>query len=678
VTDKFERLGNFVLLEKLNSGGMAEVYLAKSIGASGINKFVAVKRILPQYADNREFIEMFKDEAKIAVNLSHNNVVSITDFKAERNQLYLVMEYVQGQNLRQMLQQKKKKNFELQLSHIIFIIKEVSAGLDHAHRLVDKASNLPLNIIHRDMSPQNIMISYEGSVKVIDFGIAKAESQMENTRSGTLKGKFSYMSPEQAEGKSVDQTTDIFSLGIILWELIADDRLFLSNNEVNILRRIKDCDIPDLRKVNPNVPFELERIVKKALAKDRTLRYQNATDLYKDLARFLNKEYPDFTSSEFGNFMKVLFEEDYKGAQDKLVEFSRVSLNTPQKEKNDPENTQIAISTDTQTLSTQTRPTEKSGILDEKNIKGPLGIDENPVATTIHLEDLNQSNKNSNVFKKQLPEENKRQIPEENKTSQPGARTNTLTPRHKKSNGFLDFITYTFMLTVLIFGTKVGFNYLPEKTKKEVASRLSFLSIGSLDQPSLTQRKPPVVVPPSQLPVKTKESPTLVPPPVVPAPPAPTPAAPQKNTVVASITSEPVRAHVFINGVDTGQMTPARITVNENENTEISVFAEGYLRLTKTYKISRDGVSIPFTLQKYPQGEVNIDVPFAGAEVVVFVDGIKLSEKLPIKRYSVPAGIPVHILVKNTFSGAFTEATVQVIKDEKKNLILYLEDKKKD
>jgi serine/threonine protein kinase len=316
------------LLEKLNAGGMAEVYLAKSIGANGVNKFFAIKRILPQYADNREFIDMFKEEAKIAVNLDHSNVVSIIDFKADKNQLYLVMDYVQGQNLRQLLQQKKKKNLELNLPFIVNIVREVAAGLEHAHKCVDKTSGKALNIIHRDMSPQNIMISYEGEVKIVDFGIAKAETAGDTTKVGTLKGKFSYMSPEQAEGQIVDQVTDIFSLGIILWELIADDRLFIANNEVNILKRIKECDIPDIRRVVPTVPAELEKIVKKSLMKDKAQRYQNAGEMIKDLTRFLNKEYPDFTKTDFATFVKFLFDEELKSNQNQLVKYAKIQMET--------------------------------------------------------------------------------------------------------------------------------------------------------------------------------------------------------------------------------------------------------------------------------------------------------------------------------------------------------------
>jgi serine/threonine protein kinase len=283
---QLERFGKYILLEKLAAGGMAEVYLSKNTGANGVSKFVAIKRILPQYSDNEEFVKMFKEEAKIAVNLSHSNVVQIHEFGVERNQFYLVMEYVEGRNLRQIVNELKKQDNHLRIDQVVFIVKEVAAGLDHAHRSLDGTTGKPLNIIHRDMSPQNIMVSFDGEIKIIDFGIAKAASQTEATQIGTLKGKFGYMSPEQAESSKIDSRTDVFSLGIVLWELLAKERLFSASNEANILEKVRDCAVPSLRKINPSIHPDLEKIIKKALAKDRELRYQTSAAFEKDLNIF--------------------------------------------------------------------------------------------------------------------------------------------------------------------------------------------------------------------------------------------------------------------------------------------------------------------------------------------------------------------------------------------------------
>jgi serine/threonine-protein kinase len=167
--------------------------------------------------------------------------VRVLDFGEEQGTPYLVMEYVEGQNLRQILNHLKKENKDFSIDQVIYIVKQVAAGLDHAHRCIDPNTGRPLNITHRDMSPQNIMVSFEGETKIIDFGIAKAENQLEVTKAGTLKGKFGYMSPEQADGHPIDLRTDIFSLGIVLWELLANDRLFTSSSEAAILRKIREC-----------------------------------------------------------------------------------------------------------------------------------------------------------------------------------------------------------------------------------------------------------------------------------------------------------------------------------------------------------------------------------------------------------------------------------------------------
>ncbi len=325
----FETFGNYILLEKLAAGGMAEVYLAKKIAASGVQKFVAVKRILSQFSDSEDFIAMFKDEAKIAINLSHSNVVSIYDFGIEKQQFYIVMEFVEGRNLRQILNRMKRVDKFFSVAQVVHIIKQVAAGLDHAHRCIDPTTGQPLNIIHRDMSPQNVMLGFEGESKIVDFGIAKAAHQIEATRAGTLKGKFGYMSPEQVEGQSVDSRTDIFALGIMTWEMLANQRLFLANSEINTLRKIRECDVPSLRKINPNIPAELDQIVKKTLEKDKVERYQTAGDLHRDLQGFLSRFDPDFSTQDLSQFVKSLFSEEIIQIRKKQIVYAQVTVQAP-------------------------------------------------------------------------------------------------------------------------------------------------------------------------------------------------------------------------------------------------------------------------------------------------------------------------------------------------------------
>jgi eukaryotic-like serine/threonine-protein kinase len=356
VSQTFESFGKYVLLEKLATGGMAEVYLAKSSGANGVGKFFAVKRILPQFSESQEFIDMFKDEAKLVSNLQHSNIVSLYEFGVEKTQFFIVMEYIDGRNLRQILNKMKKQGVMFSTEQVLFIIREIAAGLDHAHRSLDKQTGKPLNIIHRDMSPQNVMVSFEGENKIVDFGIAKAETQVETTRAGTLKGKFGYMSPEQAEGQTLDVRTDVFSLGILLWELLANDRLFVSNNEINTLRKIRDCQIPSLRKINPNINPELERIVTKTLAKDRNFRYQTAAALQRDLNKFMNRSYPDFSPHDFSLFVKNLFQQEILESRRKQIEYARADIRIttaelPQAPKSPPTLAEIESASDEPSIS---------------------------------------------------------------------------------------------------------------------------------------------------------------------------------------------------------------------------------------------------------------------------------------------------------------------------------------
>ena len=342
----YEVYGNYTLLEKLAMGGMAEVFLAKKSGVIGVDKFVAIKRILPQHSQQEEFIEMFKHEASIAINLSNSNIVSIFEFGLEKKQFYIVMDYVPGRNLRQILNHIRKAEVNLSVEHAIFIVREIAAGLDYAHRAMDSKTGKPLNIIHRDISPQNVMVSFEGEVRIVDFGIAKAESQTEATQAGTLKGKFGYMSPEQVEGLALDLRTDIFSLGILLWELLANDRLFLANNEQATIRKIRECKIPPLRTLNPGIPAELERIVNKALTRDRNIRYQAAAAMQKDLTVFLNKYFPMFTSQDFSGFMKKQFNAEILENRKKQMEYSSVKHERKTKDRDFDEVTVTSTNTD--------------------------------------------------------------------------------------------------------------------------------------------------------------------------------------------------------------------------------------------------------------------------------------------------------------------------------------------
>lgn len=314
---------NLILLEKLAAGGMAEVFRAKQLGLDGFEKVVALKRILPHYSQKDEFKTMFRREANLSGLLHHSNIVQVFGNGEYEGYLYLLMEYVNGKNVRQLLASADKLKIKIPVEMCCYIICEAAKGLDYAHQLKDENTDAPLNIIHRDMSPQNIMMSYEGDIKIVDFGIAKVSTTAdeEETRAGVLKGKFGYMSPEQAEGAKLDKRTDVFALGIILFELLTQRRLFTSKDDLKTLKLVQECKVPRPSKYNPNVDGSLDQIVLKTLEKDKSLRYQSAHELYEDLQRYLNQKYPKFLPTEFSSYLKKTFSmqiEEEKRKRDKV------------------------------------------------------------------------------------------------------------------------------------------------------------------------------------------------------------------------------------------------------------------------------------------------------------------------------------------------------------------------
>ncbi|MEL7371912.1 MAG: serine/threonine-protein kinase, partial [Myxococcota bacterium] len=273
---------DLLLLERINVGGMAEVFRAKAFGVEGFERVVAVKRILPALAEDEEFIEMFIDEARIAANLTHQNIVQIYELGKSDDMYFISMEYIAGRDLRQILDRQQKKGELLDHGAAAFILSRVCEALDYAHRKRDPAGR-PLNIIHRDVTPQNVILSYEGEVKLCDFGIAKAATRMSRTQVGVLKGKYAYMAPEQVQGHPVDHRGDIFALGVIFYEMLTGKRLFLGETDYATLEAVRVADIPSPRTHVPDLPEGLEKVVMGMLARDPEDRYAWASDVQDDL-----------------------------------------------------------------------------------------------------------------------------------------------------------------------------------------------------------------------------------------------------------------------------------------------------------------------------------------------------------------------------------------------------------
>jgi serine/threonine-protein kinase len=274
------------VIEKLESGGMAEVFRAESEGLQGFRKQVAIKRVLPHLSEKKKFISMFLDEARLSARLSHSNCVQVFDIGVGDNAYFIVMEYVDGANLKSVYESLKKQGHKFPVPAAVWICAEICKGLAYAHELTDQNGE-PMHIVHRDMSPPNVLITKFGEVKIVDFGLAKANSQLEKSEPGIIKGKFSYLSPEAAMGQDVDSRTDIFAVGIILWELLSGQRLFLGETDFQTVKKVQQAVIPPITQINPDVTPELERIIAKALARDPNARYQYARDLARDLNKFL-------------------------------------------------------------------------------------------------------------------------------------------------------------------------------------------------------------------------------------------------------------------------------------------------------------------------------------------------------------------------------------------------------
>jgi serine/threonine protein kinase len=310
VAERATPFGKYFLLERINVGGMAEVYKAKTVGVEGFEKIVAIKRILPSVAADEQFIKMFVDEAKITSQLSHANLAQTFDLGKIDDAYYIAMEYVPGKDLRSVFERLKRRGERMPLPLAAWVMGRVCEGLDYAHRKRD-ASGRELHIVHRDVSPQNIILSYEGEVKLIDFGIAKAANKITKTQAGILKGKFGYMSPEQVRGLPLDRRSDIFAAGVVLYELCTGERLFTGSSDFSVLEKVQQARVKPPSQVEASIPLKLERIVLKALAREPEDRYQQAADVAAELTRFLLEGQPrPVTRDDLSAFMKATFPED--------------------------------------------------------------------------------------------------------------------------------------------------------------------------------------------------------------------------------------------------------------------------------------------------------------------------------------------------------------------------------
>ncbi len=309
--------GPYRLCFQIASGGMASVYLAIKRGPSGFSKRVALKRVHPHLTEEGEdFVEMFLDEARIASAIHHPNVCAVTDFGEVDGAYFMAMEYLMGESLRRLQRGLSESDIDFRHRELMAarIIARACDGLHAAHELRDDRGQ-PLHVVHRDVSPQNLMIGFDGSVKVMDFGIAAARNRVHHTETGTVKGKFAYMPPEQLRGHEVDRRADIWALGVLLWETLALKRLFGKGNTSETIIAVLNDPIPPIQSVAPEVSDELAEVVHRALSRDRDERYATAADMSRALRLFLSKSDILMETAELGEHMRELFPDRYAQKQ---------------------------------------------------------------------------------------------------------------------------------------------------------------------------------------------------------------------------------------------------------------------------------------------------------------------------------------------------------------------------
>jgi serine/threonine-protein kinase len=323
--DSLGKVGKYELLKKLALGGMAEIFLARQTGVQGFEKIVVIKRILPHLAAQERFVQMFLNEARLAARFTHPNIVQIYDLGQDDQAYFLAMEYVHGEDIKSIVRRCASLGRRIPTEHVLRLATGVLEALHYAHTQPD-ADGKPGGVVHRDVSPHNILLSFQGNVKLVDFGIAKARSQISTTIPGRVKGKHAYMSPEQCQGLDLDGRSDIFSLGIVMFELLTWTRLFKRKHDLETLKAISAGEIPSPRSIRPDLDPALEAILLKALSPDRNLRYQNAQEMQVAIEDFMVSRSLLSSSVLLSRFLQDLFAEKLAVQKKALTEARAANL----------------------------------------------------------------------------------------------------------------------------------------------------------------------------------------------------------------------------------------------------------------------------------------------------------------------------------------------------------------
>lgn len=327
------QLGRYHVLDRIAFGGMAEIYRALTFDDKGNARIVAIKQVLPHYAEDREFIDMLVDEAKLVSMLQHPNIVDIFEVGHVDGFYFLAMEHMWGKDLRAVIDKCRSKGIRIPVEVSAYLLSEALKGLDSAHRLLDTLGN-PAELVHRDFSPSNILISYGGDIKICDFGIAKATFSRRETEAGIIKGKVKYMSPEQALGRELDHRSDLFSAGSVLYEMLTNEPPFMANNEIELIFLVRDAKFTPPSKYFPELPQILEKIINRTMSKSRSARFQSAAEFRHSLSAYLRQRGMGNWKAELARFMKYLYPQDLtkerQGLSEYIVDPTRIGSNLGQ------------------------------------------------------------------------------------------------------------------------------------------------------------------------------------------------------------------------------------------------------------------------------------------------------------------------------------------------------------
>jgi len=326
--------GEYVLFHRLAHGGMAEVYLARPRDTSlAKDRLLVIKKILPESSTDPEFVSMFKKEVSISLGLTNSNIIKTYDYGIHDGEYYLALEYVPGVTLSDLLRETSARGLKIPVEHVCYIFSEVCNALAYTHSFRDPFTGKHHSIIHRDISPQNILLGQIGAVKLFDFGIAKIEDSESVTKIGVVRGKICYLSPEQASGKDLDGRSDLFTVGAVLWEALTGRRLFQFETKSISIEKVMKQEILPPSSANRLVPKELDRIALKALCRDRYQRYQLAQDFQRDLHHFLHQRSPDYGPNNLAQYMQSIFKSEFQAEEAKIRELMSVDPSMPKSEK---------------------------------------------------------------------------------------------------------------------------------------------------------------------------------------------------------------------------------------------------------------------------------------------------------------------------------------------------------